>query len=1100
VSNAGGYATSSTANITVAVVAPPSITSAASASGSVGAAFAYTITGTGLPTVYGTTSLPAGLILNSSTGAISGIPTAAGAYTCQISASNAFGTTTAALSITIAPTTSYYAYEQLNQSSPFYSQSSPFTKPTGLAVDTNGNVYVVDQGSNTVRTGSGSVIAGTLGPVGNPVIGSSDGSGGAASFYKPSGIAVGAGGTLYVTDTGNDTIRMITATGLVRTLAGSAQQVGSIDGIGNLARFNGPAGIAVDSSGNIYVADSGNQTIRKITAAGVVSTLAGSPGQSGSIDGSGAAARFNNPVAVAVDGPGNVYVADLGNYTVRKISPAGAVTTLAGNAGQSGQADGMGSAATFLSPTGIVTDSSGDVFVCDTGSNVIREILPSGYVVSLSGWLGAYGAPGIFPSQIPSRFNVPAITAPTGLAIDPQGDLYWLNQTPLSTTPAQTLNIYEAIPYTPVSISSGPRSATLLVGTSTLFAVAATGQPLSYAWFGPTVSSLGSQVLLSTAASLNLQATVNVDPAGYNYYSNAGNYTVYIFNSGSEATTSFTIGITPGPPQIVGMLASQTVAAGQTLSFSVAASPPNSIFLYNLLSSTKYSWSFNGTVIPGATNSTYTITNAQTVNSGNYVASVTMTFYPPSSGYALAPITATSNVDVVTVVSAAAPAITVQPSSSSVAAGATTTFAVTATGSPAPTYQWYLNGSPITGATIASYTITNAAPANAGTYTVTVTNSSGSVTSNPATLSVTVAGGGNPSSPAGVAPTILTQPIGATIAYGATTTLSVVASATPAPSYQWQLNGINIPGATSTLYSASVPGSYTVVVTNAAGSVTSSPVTVSATTRLINISSRAQVGTGSNIMIAGFVVSGPAGLTEPVLIRGVGPGLSQYGVTGLLAQPVLTLYDASGNLLASNTGWSNNPNATQIAAAFTSTGAFALSPGSADSALLANLPPGAYTAEVTGVSGTTGVALAEIYEVGSGSPELINISTRAFIPSGTGVEIAGIVVTGSQPAKVLVRAVGPALTQFGLTGVLAAPSLTVVNSTGITVASNTGWSNNANSATIAAETAAVGAFPLPSGSPDCAVLLTLPPGAYTAVVNGVGNTGGIALVEAYQAP
>jgi len=150
---------------------------------------------------------------------------------------------------------------------------------------------------------------------------------------------------------------------------------------------------------------------------------------------------------------------------------------------------------------------------------------------------------------------------------------------------------------------------------------------------------------------------------------------------------------------------------------------------------------------------------------------------------------------------------------------------------------------------------------------------------------------------------------------------------------------------------------------------------------------------------------------------------------------------------------------------------------SADSALLVSLPPGAYTAEINGLNSTTGVALAEVYEVKSGDPELINISTRAFVNTGSNVEIGGFVVKGSHSAKVLVRAIGPTLSQFGVSGVLAQPSLSVVDSSGNTVASNTGWSTNANPTTIATEMAAVGAFALPSGSADSVLLLTLPPEA-----------------------
>ena len=196
--------------------------------------------------------------------------------------------------------------------------------------------------------------------------GSADGPGSVARFRDPGGVAVDGAGIIYVADANNNTIRMISPTGVVMTLAGSAGQAGSADGTGNAARFNGPEGVAVDGAGNVYVADTNNQLIRKISPAGVVTTLAGSPGQNGTADGTGSAARFYLPYAVAVDGGGNIYVADYGNNTIRKISPAGVVTTLAGSAGQSGSVDGTGSSALFNGPNGVAVDSGGNVYVADT--------------------------------------------------------------------------------------------------------------------------------------------------------------------------------------------------------------------------------------------------------------------------------------------------------------------------------------------------------------------------------------------------------------------------------------------------------------------------------------------------------------------------------------------------------------------------------------------------------------------------------------------------------------------------------------------------------------------------------------------------------------
>ena len=261
----------------------------------------------------------------------------------------------------------------------------------------------------TVTSGSGSGVMANVTTVGvtcvdNPILallagslgggsGSADGTGAAARFASPSGVAVDSAGTVYVADGGNSTIRKITAGGVVTTLAGTAGALGSIDGTGAAARFSSPTGIAVDSAGTVYVADTGNSRIRKITAAGVVTTLAGSPGGSGSTDGTGAAARFYFPMGIAVDSAGTVYVADTGNSTIREITPAGVVTTLAGTAGATGSADGTGAAASFSSPSGVAVDSAGNLYVADRANSTIREIAPAGVVTTLAGRRAQPAAP-----------------------------------------------------------------------------------------------------------------------------------------------------------------------------------------------------------------------------------------------------------------------------------------------------------------------------------------------------------------------------------------------------------------------------------------------------------------------------------------------------------------------------------------------------------------------------------------------------------------------------------------------------------------------------------------------------------------------------------
>jgi sugar lactone lactonase YvrE len=685
--------------------------------------------------------------------------------------------------------------------------AAQFQFPDGIAVDGSGNVFVTDgicdhTGAigDTIRKVSPSGVVTTLaGATG--VAGSADGTGAAAQFDNPWGVAVDGGGNLYIGDTGNNTIRMVTPAGVVTTLAG-AKAAGSTDGTGAAARFNMPLGVALDGNGNLYVADSGNNTIRKVTPAGVVTTFAGTAGKAGSADGTGAAARFNSPVGIAIDGKGNLYVADGDNCTIRKVTPAGVVTTLAGTAGTVGNADGAGAAAQFYLPSGIAVDGSGNLYIADTENYLIRMITPSGVVTTLAGTTPPGGANGSNGGSADGTGAAAQFFYPSGIAVDGSGNLY--------------------------------------VGDS-----------------------------------------------------------------------------------------------------------------------------FN-----------YTI----------------------RKGYA----------------TTGAPQVTTQPADLYVAAGGNATFSVSASGSSALSYQWNFNSSPIPGATASSYTVSNVQASDAGPYTVTVTDADGSSTSNVANLYVN---------------------------------------------------------------------------TGASGA------------RLINISTRAMVGTGGNILIPGFVIGGSG--TETLLIRGDGPSLTQFGVAGVLAQPILTLLSGQ-TVVATNTGWgtSTNPTPAQIASVATQVGAFPFASGSNDSALVVSLSPGAYTVQISGVNNTTGVALAEIYEVAStGTTRLINIATRAQVGTGGNILIPGFVIGGTGFEQVLVRGDGPSLTAFGVSGALAVPVLSVLSGQTV-VASNTGWgtSTTPSPAQIASVASAVGAFPFTSGSADCAQVVNLTPGAYTIEISGQNNAIGVALAEVYEVP
>ncbi len=287
-----------------------------------------------------------------------------------------------------------------------------FDLPLGAAADAAGNVFVADTGNDTIRKVTPAGVVTTV--AGTAAGGYRDATGAAARFGGVGGLAIDPAGNLFVTD--DPTIRRITRDGVVTTWAGTHNVVGGTDGTGAAASFWTPAALAADSAGNLYVGDGGNHAIRKITPAGEVTTLAGGAGN-GSVDGTGAAAKFNYPWGVAVDGSGNVIVADSGNQTIRRVTPAGVVTTLAGLSGSVGSADGTGAAARFNSPQGVVTDSAGNVFVADTVNHTIRKMTPGGVVTTFAGTAGV-------PGFVDGTGAAARFIFPLGLAIDSAGNLF----------------------------------------------------------------------------------------------------------------------------------------------------------------------------------------------------------------------------------------------------------------------------------------------------------------------------------------------------------------------------------------------------------------------------------------------------------------------------------------------------------------------------------------------------------------------------------------------------------------------------------------------------------------------------------------------------
>jgi len=572
--------------------------------------------------------------------------------------------------------------------------AAQFRSPRGIAVDAAGNLYVTANCTvcRVTPVGVVTTIAGLAG-----VSGSADGTGTAARFYDPKGIAVDAASNLYVADGTNSTIRKITPASVVTTLAGLAGNLGSTDGIGSVARFCNPEGVAIDAAGNLYVTDNGNCTIRKITPDGVVTTLAGLAQVKGSADGIGSAARFSGPVGISIDAAGDLYVTDVGNYTVRMITPVGLVTTLAGLAGTLGNADGTSSTARFNIPVGITVDAAGNLYVADEGNHTIRKITPTSMVTTIAGLAGSTGSTDGTGSM--AQFN-----DPFGIAVDATGTVF------VADTDNNVI-----------------RKGVLTTLTSRLSSLSARG-----------LAGTGDQTLIAGFAT-----------------SEGGSKQLLLRGIGPGLT----------PFGVSGVLADPALT------------------LFNAA----------GTVL-------------QQNNDWGGTTALTTAF-------------------------AQVWAFPLSPNSKDAALLAT------------------LPG---------------------GVYTAHLTAQSGT----------------------GVA----------------------------------LLEAYDVD-----------PGTPT--------------------TRLASLSARDQVGTGDNILIAGFAVTG--NISRTVLIRGIGPTLARYGVSGVLANPQLQVFQGN-TLLAQNDDWGGD---TTLAAVAAQVNAFALDANSKDAAMLLTLPPGAYTAQVSGVGNTTGVALVEIYEV-----------------------------------------------------------------------------------------------------------------------------------------
>ena len=686
-----------------------------------------------------------------------------------------------------------------------------------------------------------------------------------------------------------------------------------------------------------------------------------------------------------------------------------------------------------------------------------------------------------------------------------------------ATSPEEVLVVQSAVVVptnTAPTISTQPDATqTVASGGSATFTVVATGSPApTYQW-----RVNGDPISGATSASLTLLAVTT---------SNTGTYSVMVSNVAGSVTSSdaaltvtapasggtggggtgtvapptggggtSTPVVSPDSAPVISVqpVASQAVGAGATVRMSVVASGAATL---------TYQWRKNGVNVTGATSATLTLGSVTATDSGTYNVRVRN-----SIG------TVVSTNSVLTV--EASPVIVQQPAPQYVSEGAPARFSVSVAAVPSASFQWRKNGVNIAGATSSSLSVPVVSSGDVGTYSVVASNSVGSTSSAGATLGI-------------AGPPIITrQPLSQAVYSRSNVTFSVTAVGSPAPSYQWRKNGVNIAGATSaTLQLKSVTrtdaGKYTVRVSNAIGWMISNAATLMIETqttrredgavidadgalvtpdaenasRLVNLSVRASAGSDADGLIVGFVVDGTA--NKQVLIRGIGPSLSDFGVIGALSDPKLALY-AGSNLTASNDDWITNENALLIEGVSAGVGAFGLRERGADAVLMTTLKSGAYTAQVSSKDASSGVALVEVYDtaVAAAGSRLVNLSVRSKVGGTAEAPNVGFVIAGTTPKRVLIRAVGPTLRTFGVTDAIADPQLEVYRGSTI-VEQNDNWGGGEVYSGIFSR---VGAFGFADPESRDAVLFTvLEPGAYTVVVSGANGTSGVGLVELYEVP
>ena len=604
--------------------------------------------------------------------------------------------------------------------------------PSGVAADSSGNLFIADEQNDRVRqVGSNGMIT-TVAGTGRPGYSGDGGPATQAELDCPAGAAVDASGNLFIADAFNQRIRQVGSNGMITTVAGTGTQGYAGDGgPATQAELDCPVGVAVDTVGNLFIADAANQRIREVGTNGMITTVAGTGTQGYAGDGGPATqAGLDYPQGVAVDASGNLFIADAFNQRIREVGTNGMITTVAGTGTQGYAGDGgPATNAELYTPFGVTVDASGNLFIADGSNERIRKVGTNGMITTVAG----NGTPGDSGDGGPA--SQAELDYPAGVAVDASGSLFIADQRNNRIRevvfPGPTLvlanvrganagaydvvvsNLYGSVtssvvtlqlPFPPAFVTQ-PQSQGVALGSNATLSVVATGPaPLGYQWYwdGAPLQGQTNTTLPILAATLT----------------NAGSYFVVVTNlygSIKSAVAVVTVGIGPG---ITAQPMSQTNLVQSTASFSVSVSGTGPF---------TYQWQFKGTNLPnvGLPGPTLVLANVSGANAGAYEVVVSSPYGSVTSS-------------VVTLQVLLPPAFVTQPQSQGVALGSNATLSVVATGTAPLDYQWYWDGAPLQGQTNTTLPILAATLTNAGSYFVVVTNLYGAATSSIVTLVLNV--------------------------------------------------------------------------------------------------------------------------------------------------------------------------------------------------------------------------------------------------------------------------------------------------------------------------------------------------------------------------